>query len=145
MLHLPTIAAKIFLCYAARKKALRGCFIFVTYYCGVKSGRDVNKFEAMSLTPEKASIVSVPIIKECPVNLECVVKQVIELGSHDMFLAEVVATNIDEALIDQNDKLDLNKADLICYSHGEYYSLAKSLGFFGYSVAKQKDLNRNGK
>jgi len=118
---------------------------FATDYCGVKSGRDVNKFEAMSLTPEKASIVDVPIIKECPVNLECVVKQVIELGSHDMFLAEVVATNVDEALIDEKGKLDLNNADLICYSHGEYYSLAKSLGFFGYSVAKRRDLKRNGK
>jgi len=118
---------------------------FATDYCGVKSGRDINKFEAMNLTPEKASIVSVPIIKECPVNLECVVKQIIELGSHDMFLAEVVATNVEEALLDENGKLDLHKADLICYSHGEYYSLAKSLGFFGYSVAKRKNLKRNQK
>jgi flavin reductase (DIM6/NTAB) family NADH-FMN oxidoreductase RutF len=118
---------------------------FATDYCGVKSGRDVNKFETMNLTPEKASIVSAPIIKECPVNLECVVKQVIELGSHDMFLAEVVATNVDEDLLDENDKLDLGKADLICFSHGEYYSLAKSLGFFGYSVAKRKNLKRNAK
>jgi len=118
---------------------------FATDYCGVKSGRDMNKFEVMNLTPEKASIVSVPIIKECPVNLECVVKQVIELGSHDMFLAEVVATNVDEALLDENGKLDLNKADLICYSHGEYYPLGKSLGFFGYSVAKRKNLKRNQK
>lgn len=118
---------------------------FATDYCGVKSGRDINKFEAMNLTAEKASIVSVPIIKECPVNLECVVKQVIELGSHDMFLAEVVATNVDEALLDENGKLDLNKADLICYSHGEYYPLGKSLGFFGYSVTKRKNLKRNQK
>lgn len=118
---------------------------FTTDYCGVKSGRDINKFEAMNLTPEKASIVSVPIIKECPVNLECVVKQVIELGSHDMFLAEVVATNVDEALLDENGKLDLNKADLICYSHGEYYPLGNPLGFFGYSVAKRKNLKRNQK
>lgn len=118
---------------------------FATDYCGVKSGRDINKFEAMKLTPEKASIVSAPIIKECPVNLECVVKQVLELGSHDMFLAEVVATNVDEALLDEKGKLDLHKADLICYSHGEYYSLAKSLGFFGYSVAKRTNLKRNQK
>ncbi|MHB8064866.1 MAG: flavin reductase family protein [Ruminiclostridium sp.] len=116
---------------------------FSTDYCGVKSGRDIDKFEAMNLTPEKASIVSVPIIKECPVNLECVVKQVIELGSHDMFLAEIVATNVDGALLDENEKLDLSKADLICYSHGEYYPLGKSLGFFGYSVAKRKNLKRN--
>lgn len=118
---------------------------FATDYCGVKSGRDINKFEVMNLTPEKASIVSVPIIKECPVNLECVVKQVIELGSHDMFLAEVVATNVEEELLDENGKLDLNKADLICYSHGEYHPLGKSLGFFGYSVAKRKNLKRNKK
>ena len=118
---------------------------FATDYCGVKSGRDINKFEAMNLTPEKASIVSAPIIKECPVNLECVVKQVIELGSHDMFLAEVVATNVDEGLLDEKGKLDLNKADLICYSHGEYYPLGKSLGFFGYSVTKRKNLKRNQK
>lgn len=118
---------------------------FATDYCGVKSGRDINKFEVMNLTPEKASIVSVPIIKECPVNLECVVKQVIELGSHHMFLAEVVATNVDEDLLDEKGKLDLNKADLICYSHGEYYPLGKSLGFFGYSVAKRKNLKRNQK
>lgn len=108
---------------------------FATDYCGVKSGRDINKFEAMSLTPEKASIVNVPLVKECPVNLECIVKQVIELGSHDMFLAEVVATNADEALRDEKGKLDLHKANLICYSHGEYYPLGRSLGFFGYSVA----------
>jgi len=116
---------------------------FATDFCGVKSGRDINKFEAMKLTPEKASIVSVPIIKECAVNLECVVKQIIELGSHDMFLAEVVATNVDEALIDESGKLDLNSAELICYSHGEYYPLGKPLGFFGYSVAKRKNLKRN--
>jgi flavin reductase (DIM6/NTAB) family NADH-FMN oxidoreductase RutF len=119
--------------------------VFATDYCGVKSGRDINKFEAMRLTPEKASIVSSPIIKECPVSLECVVKQVLELGSHDMFLAEVVATNVDEALLDENGKLELDKADLICYSHGEYFSLGKQLGFFGYSVAKRKNLKRNRK
>lgn len=119
--------------------------VFATDYCGVKSGRDINKFEAMKLTPEKASIVSSPIIKECPVSLECVVKQVLELGSHDMFLAEVVATNVDESLLDENGKLELDKADLICYSHGEYYSLGKQLGFFGYSVAKRKNLKRNRK
>lgn len=116
---------------------------FATDYCGVKSGKDINKFEEMKLTAEKASKVEVPLIKECPVNLECVVKQVIELGSHDMFLAEVVATNVDEALLDPNGKLDLHKADLICFSHGEYYSLEKSLGFFGYSVAKRKNLKRD--
>lgn len=116
---------------------------FATDYCGVKSGRDTNKFEAMKLTAQSASKVDVPIIKECPVNLECVVRQVIELGSHDMFLAEVVATHVNEELLDPEGKLELHKADLICYSHGEYYSLAKSMGFFGYSVTKRKNLKRN--
>ena len=116
-----------------------------TDYCGVKSGRDVDKFKEMNLTQEQASKVNVPLIKECPVNLECVVKQVIELGSHDMFIAEVVATNVDESLLDEKGKLDLHKADLICYSHGEYYPLATPLGYFGYSVTKRKVLKRNQK
>lgn len=116
---------------------------FATDFCGVKSGRDLDKFEAMKLTPEKASKVDVPLIKECPVNLECVVKQVIELGSHDLFLAEVVATNVEENLLDDSGRLDLDKADLICYSHGEYYPLGPSLGYFGYSVTKKKNLKRN--
>lgn len=114
-------------------------------YCGVKSGADIDKFNEMKLTPEPASKVSVPLIKESPVNLECKVKQVIELGSHDMFIAEVVATNVDEALLDEKGKLDLGKADLVCYSHGEYYPLAKTLGYFGYSVTKRKVLKRNQK
>lgn len=118
---------------------------FATDYCGVKSGRDVDKFEAMKLTPEKASIIGAPIIKECPVNLECVVRQVLELGSHDMFIGEIVATNVDDSLLDENGKLELYKADLICYSHGEYYPLEKSLGYFGFSVTKRKNLKRNRK
>ncbi len=116
---------------------------FATDYCGVKSGKDTDKFQAMGLTTQQASKVNVPLIKECPINLECIVKQVIELGSHDMFLAEVVATDVEESLLDEKGKLDLRRADLICYSHGEYYPLAKPLGFFGYSVAKRKKLKRN--
>lgn len=118
---------------------------FATDYCGVKSGKDTDKFQAMGLTTQQASKVNVPLIKECPINLECIVKQVIELGSHDMFLAEVVATNVEESLLDEKGKLDLRRADLICYSHGEYYPLAKPLGFFGYSVAKRKNLKRKRK
>lgn len=118
---------------------------FAADYCGVKSGKEIDKFKEMKLTPEIASKVEVPLIKECPVNLECVVKQVIELGSHDMFLAEVVATNVEEGLLDEKGKLDLYRADLICYSHGEYYPLGKSLGYFGYSVTKRKNLKRNRK
>jgi len=111
-------------------------------FCGVKSGRDVDKFDAVKLTPEKASKVDVPLIKESPINLECVVKDCIELGSHDMFIAEIVAVDVDEKLIDENGKLMLNKAELICYSHGEYWSLEKQLGFFGYSVARKEVLER---
>ncbi len=116
---------------------------FAADFCGVKSGKDIDKFEEMKLTPERASKIGVPLIKECPVNLECVVRQVMELGSHDLFLAEVVATNVDEKLLDENGKLNLHKADLICYSHGEYYPLGDSLGYFGYSVTRRKNLKRS--
>jgi flavin reductase (DIM6/NTAB) family NADH-FMN oxidoreductase RutF len=115
---------------------------FATDFCGVKSGRDVNKFEAARLTPEKASAVGVPLIKECPVSLECIVKNCIELGSHDMFIAEIVAVDVDEELLDVKGKLHLEKAGLICYSHGYYWTLGKSLGYFGYSVTKKKNVKR---
>lgn len=113
-----------------------------TDLCGVKSGRDTDKFELAGLTPEKASVVDVPLIKESPVNIECVVRQRLELGSHDMFIGEVVAVDVDEALIDGKGKLHLDKAGLICYSHGEYWTLDKALGYFGYSVTKKKNVKR---
>jgi len=109
--------------------------------CGVKSGRDVDKFQAAGLTPEKASLIDVPIIKECPVSLECKVKNMLELGTHDMFIAEIVAVDVDEGLLDDRGRLNLENAGLICYSHGNYRALGKNLGFFGYSVAK-KNVNR---
>lgn len=115
----------------------------VTDICGVKSGRDVDKFSLAGLTKEPGKIVKAPLIKESPVNIECVVKQVLELGSHDMFIAEVVNLNIDEALIDKDGKLCLEKAGLIAYSHGEYWSLNECLGFFGFSVQKKKNLKRS--
>ncbi|MDP4091780.1 MAG: flavin reductase family protein [Bacillota bacterium] len=115
-----------------------------TDLCGVKSGRDTDKFELTKLTKEKASKVDVPLIKESPVNLECVVRQIIELGSHDMFIAEITAVDVDETLIDEKGRLDLGKADLIAYSHGEYWSLEKPLGYFGYSVAKRKSIRKTG-
>lgn len=114
-------------------------------FCGVKSGRDIEKFEAVKLTPEKASMVDVPLIKESPVNIECIVKDIIELGSHDMFIAQIAAVSVEEGLLDEKGKLCLSKADLICYSHGEYWSLEKPLGYFGYSVTKRKVLKRNRK
>ena len=111
---------------------------FAMDYCGVKSGRDVDKFEQMKLTKGKSDKVLVPNIVESPVNIECEVKQVIELGSHDMFLAEVKAVQVDSSYMDEDVRFDLEKADLIAYSHGIYYSLGEKIGKFGYSVQKKK-------
>lgn len=114
-------------------------------WCGVKSGRDYDKFAEMKLTPLPASMVSCPILAESPVNLECQVTQVIPLGSHDLFLAKVTAVDVDEALLDEKGKLCLERADLIVYSHGEYFSLGKQLGTFGYSVRKKAAPQRHRK
>ena len=108
-----------------------------TDYCGVRSGRDVDKFQEMHLTAGKADKVSAPLIQESPVNIECRVKDVMELGTHHMFLAEVVAVDIDDRYLDASGKFDLNKAGLIVYSHGEYLALGEKLGSFGYSVKKR--------
>jgi flavin reductase (DIM6/NTAB) family NADH-FMN oxidoreductase RutF len=109
---------------------------FATDYCGVKSGRDVDKFKEMKLTPLPASKVGAPLIGECPVNIECKVTEIKELGSHDMFIAEVVAVHADEAYMDKNGRFDLALAEPIAYSHGEYYTLGEKIGKFGYSVKK---------
>ena len=109
-----------------------------TDYCGVKSGRDVDKFREMGLTCGKASAVSVPLIEESPVNIECRVEEIKELGSHHMFLARVMAVDVDEELLDENGRFDLGRAQPIVYSHGEYYGLDQVLGTFGYSVKKPK-------
>ncbi len=111
---------------------------FATDYCGVKSGRDVDKFKEMNLTKEKASEVNVPLIKESPVNIECRVTEIKELGSHHMFLADVVAVNVDDKYMNENNKFELANARPIVYSHGEYYGLDSLLGTFGYSVKKKK-------
>ena len=115
---------------------------FATDFCGVKSGRDTDKFAATGLTPEKASFVDVPMIKESPVSLECIVRNRLELGSHDMFIAEIVAVDVEESLLDEKGKLHIDKAGLICYSHGHYWTLGKSLGYYGYSVTKKKNVQR---
>ena len=107
-------------------------------YCGVKSGRDVDKFKAMQLTPIKGNIVGAPLIGESPVSLECIVKDILPLGSHDMFLGEVVSVAVDKKYIDDTGRFHLNKSGLIVYSHGEYYGLGQLLGKFGYSVRKKK-------
>jgi len=115
---------------------------FAADYCGVRSGRNVDKFKEMHLTAANGSRVDVPLIKESPVNIECIVSNEIELGSHVMFIGEVVAVNVDEDLIDKKGKLHLEKANLICYSHGEYLQLGKALGHFGFSVAKKKKVRK---
>lgn len=108
-----------------------------TDYCGVRSGRDEDKFKTMHLTRGKAGKVSAPIIMESPVNIECKVRQILELGSHDMFLAEVVNVQVSEEYMDEKGSFHLNDAKLLTYSHGEYYSLGEKLGTFGYSVRKK--------
>ncbi len=106
-------------------------------YCGVKSGREVDKFKEMKLTPVKGEQVSAPYIAEAPVSIECKVTDILELGSHHMFLAKVEGVHVDKKYIDEKGKFQLNQADLIVYSHGEYYDLNKQLGTFGYSVRKK--------
>lgn len=107
-------------------------------YCGVKSGRDIDKFKVCKLTPEKAAHVKAPLIKESPVNIECRVKDIIKLGSHDMFIADVLGLNVDEDYIDKNGNFDLQSADPLSYSHGQYYLLGKHIGHFGWTVKKKK-------
>ena len=106
-------------------------------YCGVRSGRDHNKFEEMHLTPQVAETIKAPLIAESPVNIECKVTQIIPLGTHDMFLAEVKAVRVAEELLDETGRFHLEKAGLIAYSHGTYFELGKALGKFGYSVQKK--------
>ena len=108
-----------------------------TDYCGVKSGRDTDKWKETGLTPIPAQEVNVPLIKESPVNIECRVSEIRELGSHHMFLARVVAVDVDEAYLNEQGRFELQKAAPIVYSHGEYYGLSSLLGTFGYSVRKK--------
>ena len=111
---------------------------FATDWCGVKSGKDVDKFKEMHLTKEKASIVNCPMIAESPVSIECQVKEIKQLGTHDMFMAEIVAINADEKYFDKNGAFDISKCNLIAYANGGYYTLGKKVGKFGYSVQKKK-------
>ena len=109
-----------------------------TDYCGVRSGRDVDKFKETGLTREKAEFVKAPMIRESPVSIECRVTEVKKLGSHDMFLAEVLAVHADEEYMDENNRFGLNRARPLVYSHGEYLGTGKKLGTFGYSVKKRR-------
>ena len=106
-------------------------------YCGVKSGKDTDKWKDTGLTMAKASAVSVPLVAQSPVNLECRLVRVDELGSHHMFLAEIVAVDVDEKYMDEKDRFHLSDAKPLAYSHGKYYGLGECLGFFGYSVKKK--------
>ncbi len=116
---------------------------FQTDYCGVKSGREINKFQDQKLTPILAQHVRCPMIEESPVNIECKVKEVHHYPSHDMFVADILAVHADESLLNAQGKLELEKSGLICYSHGEYYGLkTRPLGRFGYSVMKSKTKKR---
>ena len=111
-----------------------------TDWCGVNSGKNHDKFKEMNLHKEKANFVNCPMIKESPVSIECKVKEIKELGSHTMFMADVLAINSDEKYIDKNGAFDISKCDLISYNNGGYYSVGKKLGKFGFSVQKKKKI-----
>lgn len=112
--------------------------VFATDYCGVVSGRDVDKWEKAHLTKVPGDKVKVPYVKESPVSIECKVRSVEELGSHHMFLADVVAVHCDDAYMDENNGFHLEKAEPLVYSHGQYYATGEYLGKFGYSIRKNK-------
>lgn len=110
---------------------------FATDYAGVTSGKKVNKIEKLGLTLEKCNNISAPMIKESPVSLECRVTEVKELGTHHMFIAEILSVNVDDKYLDETGRFDMEKCDLIAYSHGKYYTLGDNIGKFGYSVKKK--------
>lgn len=109
-----------------------------TDYCGVRSGRTTDKFKDMGLTPVSGTKVKAPIIQESPVNIECRLREIVKLGSHDMFLADVVAVSVSKEFMHANGKFELNQAKPVVYSHGDYYGIGNLLGTFGYSVRKKK-------
>lgn len=131
-----------------------GCFVInlttkalarATDFCGVRSGRDCDKFQLAGLTPGKASVVSAPTIVESPVSIECKVVDVRPLGSHDMFLAEVVNVQVDEQYLREDGTLDMAAMNLIAYTHGQYFDVTDPKGFFGWSVRKKKVIKRETK
>ena len=105
--------------------------------CGVKSGRKIDKLKELNLSYEKGELITAPIITDCPINLECKVFQSIDLGSHTMFMADILNVHVDEKLLDKNGRLMIEKADLLAYAHGRYFSLGKTLMTFGQSVRKK--------
>ena len=116
--------------------------VYATDWCGVKTGAKVDKFKEMKLTKEKAKFVKCPLIKESPVSIECRVKEIEELGSHDMFMAEILSIDAEDTYIDEKGAFDITKCNLITYANGKYFTLGKQIGKFGYSVAKKKNRKR---
>ncbi len=116
---------------------------YATDWCGVKSGKNIDKFSKLKLTKEKAKFVKCPMIKESPISIECKVKEIKEMGSHDMFIADVLAINVDEKYIDSKGAFDISKCGLIAYANGGYFKLGKKIGKFGYSVKKIKRIRNN--
>lgn len=116
---------------------------FACDFCGVKSGRNVNKFQALNLTPENCSTIPTIMIKEAPISIECEVKSVQNLGSHDMFIAEIKSVSVDENYINKNGRICFEKMKLLAYVHGGYYTLGKYIGKFGWSVEKKKTTKNN--
>ena len=116
--------------------------VYATDWCGVKTGAKVDKFKEMKLTKENAKFVKCPLIKESPVSIECRVKEIKELGSHDMFMAEILSIDAEEAYIDEKGAFNITKCNLITYANGKYFTLGKQVGKFGYSVAKKKNRKR---
>lgn len=129
---------KEFVINLVNKKLVRA-----TDFCGVKSGREVDKFAEARLTPQESQKVDVPGIEESPLNIECQVVEVKELGSHDMFIAKVVGVTVDDQYLDDKGKFNLNASGLVSYSHGEYFELGKKLGSFGYSVKKNTNKKKH--
>ncbi len=112
--------------------------VYQTDFCGVKSGKEYNKFEHLSLTPVESKLVKAPTISECPISLECKVFEIKELGSHHMFMAEIVSVAVEDKYFDENNKFLLNSLTPLCYSHGEYFGIGDKVGKFGYSIKKDK-------
>jgi len=123
-----------------------GALAFATDWCGVKSGKDVDKFLEMKLTPQRAAEVKAPLIAESPINIECRIFDILKMGSHDMFLADILCIHATGSFIDkQTGAFNLEQADPICYSHGKYYSVDKFIGKFGFSVKKKKKKKKGNK
>ena len=111
-------------------------------FCGVRSGRKLDKFKECRLTKEKATQVACPAVAESPISIECRVTDIIKLGTHDMFMADIIAVNVDERYIDEKGKLRIEQCSLAAYAHGSYFALGKKIGSFGYSVKKKQTKNR---